>query len=1094
MTEKIASGPKKAGHARWGLAGVLGVLILLGAALWVFRAALAESALAQWCTSKDLSCTVRITRLDIAHVDVEDLRVASAQGEPFRTEAARADLRWRGLFSPQVVQVRLVRPVLRVRFDGERLSLLGLEALMGGGESGSSGSRPTVLIEEASLVLETPAGEARASLEAELDAAGEVALHASAEPALLNADGARLDLKAAVFSLNTVEGAPRAEMQLEIGGAALGAFLSGPASVSASLEPVADADDLQAAWSINVAAAEYAESGADRLEASGQARLAAPPGALSLSSLREALSALSAEVRAENVRDGALVAASAIVEASLSRRGEGEAVLGPVLGRFDGVQSPFGATDGLVIDGFATRGGDGVLKLTGEVDLSGAQAGSPLRGWLALVSTPPPVSNHGRALRDVMARALDRFDAELGFVFDLEPDETWRLQGEGPLQFESASGLKMALAGESGAGWMDIRPGRPVLAGALDMSGGGGPSLRVEGLRLVGRAGAFRLMADALDMASWRVRGLGLGAELETFSVERESGRILVAAQGEIGLNGALAGIDVSRVKVAGAVNAVRENGATTIRTEEETCLSWRAAGLTVAGVSVGRHATPLCPVNGVLIDGAAEALGGVFSVGALRLPVSRGVVAGQVDLADARLAWRAGGGFELRAEASAFDAPLEINGRAFEVDAGRFSAGAVFGRGPARYEVALDGAEFAGDLIPASLSADVIDLSLTARADGFEGALTVPRLTIFDRRDDPVYQPLETRIDGVVSKGRLQFESPLILQRVGVAVADMSLDLALRELSGTARIATGELRFVPNGLQPTQMSDRLRGVFTNATGVLEAEAMVDIAPTGLSGTGRVRADDFSFQTVALGRVSGVSGEVEFDQIFGLSTPPGQIVTIAAVDPGLPLSDGELRFQILDGRQARLERAAWPFAGGRIVVEPTSWTIGEARRAVTVRAEAIDLAALVDAFATEGFEIEGTVSGIFPLVLEGGSSFVRDARFLADEQGGVVRYTGSAGGQAANANESVSLAFDALKNFEYTVLELGADGDLNGDVVLKVRMTGRNPEVLSGAPFAFNISIDSRLRELLKAGRDLSSSEWLADIVAEQVAERDEQP
>lgn len=161
---------------------------------------------------------------------------------------------------------------------------------------------------------------------------------------------------------------------------------------------------------------------------------------------------------------------------------------------------------------------------------------------------------------------------------------------------------------------------------------------------------------------------------------------------------------------------------------------------------------------------------------------------------------------------------------------------------------------------------------------------------------------------------------------------------------------------------------------------------------------------------------------------------------------------------------------------------------------MTVRAEAIDLAALGEALASEDLQIQGTVSGVFPLVLEAGSAFVRNARFLADETGGVVRYTGAAGEQAGGANENVALAFDALKNFQYTVLELGADGDLNGEIILTVKMTGKNPEVLSGAPFAFNVSVDSRLGELLQSSRNLSSSDWLADVVAEQLRERDEQP
>jgi len=61
------------------------------------------------------------------------------------------------------------------------------------------------------------------------------------------------------------------------------------------------------------------------------------------------------------------------------------------------------------------------------------------------------------------------------------------------------------------------------------------------------------------------------------------------------------------------------------------------------------------------------------------------------------------------------------------------------------------------------------------------------------------------------------------------------------------------------------------------------------------------------------------------------------------------------------------------------------------------------------------------------------------------------------------------MLFDALKDFRYEVLEVGLDGNLTGQMLLKLRVLGRNPDVLAGQPFQLNIGIDSALVPLLSA-------------------------
>lgn len=119
-------------------------------------------------------------------------------------------------------------------------------------------------------------------------------------------------------------------------------------------------------------------------------------------------------------------------------------------------------------------------------------------------------------------------------------------------------------------------------------------------------------------------------------------------------------------------------------------------------------------------------------------------------------------------------------------------------------------------------------------------------------------------------------------------------------------------------------------------------------------------------------------------------------------------------------------------------------------------------------------------------MFQAGEVLIDNARLLATDEGGVLRYTGDIGQRAGEANESVKTAFQALENFEFTVLELGANGDLLDVVIVTARLEGRNPDMLGASPFNFNVSVESQLGQLLTTARRLSGPDWLAEVRAER--------
>jgi len=170
-------------------------------------------------------------------------------------------------------------------------------------------------------------------------------------------------------------------------------------------------------------------------------------------------------------------------------------------------------------------------------------------------------------------------------------------------------------------------------------------------------------------------------------------------------------------------------------------------------------------------------------------------------------------------------------------------------------------------------------------------------------------------------------------------------------------------------------------------------------------------------------------------------------------------------------------------------VLPTKWTIAGTSDIITVEADKIELSQLIETLSLPDIEAEGTVSGTFPIELQGGNAFVRNARLVADSKGGVIRYKGNTlpETQGRDQDNVTQAAFKALRNLRYSVLELGVNGNLIGDIVVSMKVLGKNPDVLGGAEFSFNIAVDSKLAQLIQTGRGLMSSDVITETTINEI-------
>jgi hypothetical protein len=297
---------------------------------------------------------------------------------------------------------------------------------------------------------------------------------------------------------------------------------------------------------------------------------------------------------------------------------------------------------------------------------------------------------------------------------------------------------------------------------------------------------------------------------------------------------------------------------------------------------------------------------------------------------------------------------------------------------------------------------------------------------------------------------------------------------------SGDMAFGPSTARFQPGGLQPPALSPLLHAI-ESAEGAVEVGGDLTWRPGGFNSGGVARIDALSFETPQA-RVDGLSGTITASRLIPTTTPPGQELTAKSVVAGVPLKDIRLRFQLVSDDEARpvlrVTRAEGTLSDGLLYTEDLSLKGLDTATDATVHVRGLSLRKLFEELDVEGLSADGSLSGRIPLRF-GGNGFVVDQGQISAESDGVIRVQIQSAKQAlAGRGEQVQLMMRALENFQYKELKATLNRPSDGDLELGIVMEGRNPDVLDGYPFRFNINLTGDIEPLLAAlqeGRRLTT-------------------
>lgn len=1071
--------------------GFFFVLIVSVVLLWVLRKPIAERALEAWCADRDLTCEAKFTTINADGVVLSGVRITSGLNVPAEAEDVTARISWAGLFSPQIEAISITGLAMRGTLDPAGLRFYGLERLAAPG-TGQTGPAPPIDIRDARIFLDTPFGPAAATLNVSgrLPEAGSASL--KLDPARLSLGPSHIAFSEALLTARVQDGEITGDLRLTADTAALGGYSArGLILAAETVLPMSGNGPGALEWSVRAARLAAPDAEMTALRSRGQAGFQIEPGMGGETNF-EALTHAVMDAEYDSAGAAGWTSGPARLDANLETRGS--ALSGPVNLEANDLAGPEGRAGSLRAAGDLRRTSDGLIAFEGGGQVVNAAISperlAPLRRALTL---PDPLAAHGAALSRALGAAAADFDVAFGLGLRLRPDGLV-IRSDGPAGLASASGLRLEVQVADDQAWLSHVGGETRLTGDVTLAGGGAPRMSAEiGLARMDTSG-FELGGTRLTLSPWAAGGNTVSADIRALDVSSRDARIEAAGQGDVRFSGAFAGFDLDATRLSGGLRAVNDADGWRVQADGAPCLAFASSGIVLGALTVPQAGFDICPVDGRFIR-QGEPTGGAARLGNVAFPIRFDGGAGDVSLQGALADWTLQDGFSLTLSAAEMAMPMTLGENTLTIDAARPEIRVRTGSGPVQLGAALEAVDFGGSLIPAKVTARRFGFEGASAPGGVAGDVTASGVRITDLAEtDPVFQPVTGDFTGRLDGRRLTATGPLRQEAQGFALAVAAADLDIFDLTGAANVRAEPILFQPGGTQPAMISQRLVGLFTNATGSFRGGADFVIERGNIEGTADLSVNGFGFQTTRFGRVDGVSGTVRFSDLMGLTTAPGQMLEIGSIDPGVAFTAGRLVFSFEAGETLQLDEVTFPFAGGELALAPLTWTLGGAPERTAVTATRLDLTQLIEVLKLPDTRAEGTVSGAFPLEFTPTSVVVMDARLRADAGGGRLAYIGAAMDAAAESDPVASLAFNALRDLDFSILEVGLSGDLAGQMRADMLVSGRNLRPLPvtstmtmppGQAFEFSIGFNLPLGQLISQGLQLADARTVLRVVTD---------
>lgn len=320
-----------------------------------------------------------------------------------------------------------------------------------------------------------------------------------------------------------------------------------------------------------------------------------------------------------------------------------------------------------------------------------------------------------------------------------------------------------------------------------------------------------------------------------------------------------------------------------------------------------------------------------------------------------------------------------------------------------------------------------------------------------------------------------------------GMIVISDQLDRWVLNLSGKAdmnaeswNIAIDQppVFFESGILQPDQLFPFLRGKVKDASGSfaisgsMQKEAGAEEPTSG--GT-------FTFGNVALTAnstaIKGIDGTLEFSSLAPLVTKGQQSIAVEAINLGLPLTGGSLKFTLDKAGNIDFAPTAWKWAGGTLTTSRAKADLKTLSiKGLTLSVKGLSVQELLASVLKDGFTATGTLNGALPITFKDGKPLIRKGK-LETTGGGTLSYIPPEGEAPIQQGQSfqTDLLLSAISNFHYDVLSFDIDNKDERILEVILHLRGRNPELYNGQIIELNINLSGNIMEAVQSSLDVYS-------------------
>ncbi len=708
------------------------------------------------------------------------------------------------------------------------------------------------------------------------------------------------------------------------------------------------------------------------------------------------------------------------------------------------VTSGVGAAS-VAIDGQWRAGAQSAFE--GALKARGAAIDPAIRRRIAAIGAAAdgsPVAPLLRKLAVAAERGAGRFDVEASGIVAAAPISARADR----LAMTAASGARVTLLDSAVVASSD----GVTLNGRLGIAGGGLPDARIAlAQRAVGEP-----IAGTVVMAPYQAKNARLALTPVRFAAASGGTTIMTVAT----VSGPLGDGRIEALTIP--LDARWQGGRLTVNPR---CAPISFDRLAISGLALRPARLTACPTGGALLRVANGAVSGGARIAADQFagtlgsnPVTLAMSGANVSIGNR--------GFAI----DGLSARLGQPDRATRLDVARLEGMLANGNVTGHFS---GGAGQIGK-VPLLLS------DATGRWRLSRGILSVDgKLIVSDAAENPRFVPLAANNVALTLAGNaIQARGALVAAKTGTKVADVTIRHALSTGEGAADLTVAGIAF-DDTLQPDDLTRLTYGVIADVKGKVSGDAHIAWSPQAVTSTGTFRTAGTDL-AAAFGPVRGLSTEIRFTDLLDLESAPGQIATVAAINPGIPVEDGRIVYQTLPNNRVSVTGARWPFAGGTLSLDPTLLDFSaEQTRRLTFQVAGMDAGKFLQQFNFDNLTATGTFDGTLPMLFDASGGRIEDGTLVVRPGGGTIAYVGDL--TQKDLGFWGNLAFQSLRSLKYQRLNVVMNGPLAGEMVTEVKFAGVSQgkgaksnfliRRLQKLPFVFNVRIKAPFRGLLDSVR-----------------------